>query len=160
MLSPVVVDLECFAFRSTEWVVKEIAICGDYLDGIVLKPPYPFHEIQPLAKPAYKWITKHLHGLQWDDGHYPYDFLYDFVQSVNTRYPHSTFYTKGLEKKTFLSNLFNRSFTDLNDLNCPKIGDLDYKYINCKQSVHLHNNHCAVKKAKAYHTWLQNHLDG
>jgi hypothetical protein len=155
--SRVVIDIECFRFRSKPWVIKEIAVSGDYLDSIVLKPPYALETVNTFVKKAYAWITLNLHGLQWDSGEYKYERLEMFVQGLNLRYPQSQFYAKGSEKCMLLEKLFQRSFIDLDILDCPKITELCYLKVFCggNQSLsHSQSHHCARKKAKCYKDWL------
>ena len=157
---PVVIDIECFRFRNKEWTVKEMAVCGDYLDSIIFKPPHSFDLLASNARKAYSWITDNLHGIQWDSGVYPYERLMLFVESIKLRYPNSIYYAKGLEKTTFLEKLFHKQFIDLDDLDCPKITDLPYKNVTCNYRLsvrHLQSHHCARKKAKCYSDWLNKH---
>jgi len=158
--SPVVVDIECFRFQNKEWIVKEIAVCSDYLDSLVFKPPYSSRLLSPSVGKSYKWITNNLHGISWDSGDYPYERLLTFIESVKLRFPSSNFYAKGLEKCEFLELLFERSFTDLDDLKCPKISDLPSLDITCSQRslAHSESFHCARKKAQAYNIWLNHYL--
>lgn len=154
----VVVDIECFRFRSRPWVVKEIAVCGDYIDSMIFRPPHAFKTLSRLEKKAYRWIANNLHGIQWDSGDIPYERLDTFVHSVNLRYPISQFYAKGYEKCLLLEILFQRSFVDLNDLECPNITDLNYLNIACgsNQSLsHSQTHHCSRRKAQCYKDWLE-----
>ena len=148
----VVVDIECFRFRNKEWTIKEIAICGDYLDSIILKPPHSFELLCPTVCKAYSWIAANLHGINWKFGQYPYERLQLFVESIKLRYPNSKFYAKGFEKCVFLESFFQKHFIDLDDLRCPKITDLPFAKTVCNQASipHSYTHHCARKKAKAY----------
>jgi hypothetical protein len=109
---------------------------------------------------SFTWLTNNLHGLRWEGGQYPHDRLSWFVESIKLRYPHSLFFAKGFEKCVFLSRLFNREFTDLEDVNCPKISELETLDICCGNpfSIHSNSGHCARKKARAFAIWLQKYL--
>ena len=158
--SAVVVDIECFRYRNKEWIIKEIAICGDYLDSITVKPPHALDLLSPDVCKAYTWITKNLHGMHWNSGDYPFNRLALFVESVKLRYPNSKFYAKGFQKCVYLKELFHREFIDLDDLNCPKITNLFFSKVKCnKLSVfHSQTHQCARRKAKCYKDWLDKYF--
>ena len=158
--TPVVIDMECFRSRNRQWIVKEIAVYGDYLDSVILQKPYPFQTLPCNIQKSYSWLTNNPHGLCWNAGNYPYDRLPSFIESIKLRYPKSLFYAKGIEKGKFLSDLFDRDFYDLEDLGCPRIDQLKTSNIYCCNSSLFHSSgtHCARKKAKAFGSWLQNYI--
>ena len=156
----VVVDIECFRYRNQEWVVKEIAVSGDYIDSISLQEPYPFDKLPPHTQKAFTWLSNNLHGMPWSSGQYPYKRLDLFVQSVKLRYPNSLFFAKGFEKCVFLKSLFENEFHDLDDLGCPRIDQLKYKGVPCMiyTKAHSLSSHCARKKVDVFGVWLRNYL--
>lgn len=155
MLNVVVVDIECFIYRTSDWIIKEIAIQGEYTDSIVLKPPCKFELLEKKIQTQFRWITKHLHGISWECGDHPYSFLPEFVKSVTLRYPDACFYTKGSEKALFLRDLFGVYFYNLDDIKCPKFQELSYLYQTCSSDCHSNTWHCARKKAVTYYSWLR-----
>lgn len=158
--TPVVIDIECFRYRNLEWVVKEIAVYGDYLDSMVFKAPYLFNTLETHVQKAFRWLTNNFHGLDWNSGDYPYERLQMFVDSIKLRYPNSTFYSKGFEKTVFLSRLFGRDFIDLESMKCPRYNQLSATDTRCTRnsSAHLDSDHCARKKVHKYANWLEKQL--
>ena len=158
---PVVVDMECFRYRNYEWIVKEIAVYGDFIDTISLREPYPITNLPPAVQKQFRWYTIKLHGMTWNSGRYPYERLYSFVESVKLRYPNSCFYAKGHDKCLFLSRLFNREFHDLEEYGSPKYEDLEKvigSYCPEYPLIHWKNSHCARKKAKAFGSWFSSYI--
>lgn len=157
METPVVIDIECFRYRNETWVVKEIAVCGDYIDSITLKPPYSRDKLSANACRAFSWITANIHGMNWNSGDCSYDRLDSFVKGIRLRYPDSIFFAKGLEKCLFLEQLFHQEFMNLDDSSCPKISELilseTVQYHN--STSHTNTQHCARKKVQAYSNWLK-----
>ncbi len=153
----VVIDIECFRHGLLDWIVKEIAVSGAYLDSISLKEPLSFEELSKPARRSYAWVAANLHGMAWYSGQYEYDRLYSFIESIKLRYPDAQFYAKGLEKCKFLSRLFKKKFFDLGDIDCPRVDQLntsDFTYCPSYPLIHSENLHCARRKAKAYSNWL------
>lgn len=162
-MNAVVVDIECFRYRKEEWIVKEIAVCGDYLDSIIVKPPYNMNMLDKSIYKAYRWLTSNLHHLDWDSGDYSYSQLVNFINSIKLRYPNAQFFTKGFEKRAFLEQIFKAVFIDLDDLNCPQIKDLTnqnekFTCPHTKSNAHSESNHCARKKVKYYSDWLKHNV--
>lgn len=155
---PVVVDIECFRYRNSEWIIKEIAISGDFVDSISLRPPFDLNQLSSAVEKQFRWITVNLHHMPWNSGRHSYDRLKLFVESVKLRYPKSCFYTKGCQKREFLSKLFDKEFHNLEDLGCPKYEELEKTsgtYCTEYPLIHHDNIHCARKKAKAFGSWLK-----
>ena len=158
---PVIVDVECFRYRNYDWIVKELAVYGDYIDSISLREPYPFTNLPPLVQKQFRWYTVKLHGMTWNSGRCPYERLHSFVESVKLRYPNSCFYAKGHDKCNFLNKLFDREFNDLEDYGCPKYEILDLvsgHYCTEYPLIHWKNNHCARKKVKAFGSWFAGYI--
>ena len=155
---PVVVDFEGFNYKTCKFIVKELAVCGDYLDSFILRAPRDINSFTGDERRAFRWQAVNLHGLNWSAGDCSYDFLGVFASFAAQRYSKATFYAKGLEKCEFLSRLFCRPFQNLDDLDCPKVSEL-----NCNTNIcSNHNasrligvtNHCARKKAQLFYNWL------
>lgn len=160
--TPVVIDIEYFHHRHHEWVVKEIAIYGDYLNSITLKPPFPLHALEETACKSYAWATSNLHHIHWNSGEVPYDQLYTFTEGIKLWYPTSEYYSKGFEKCVFLGFIFGKRFNDLDDLKCPKLENLviGMNKVSCSGNTAAHSmsGHCARQKAFYYSVWLKNYL--
>ncbi len=160
--TPVVVDIECFRFRNKEWIVKEISVCADFLDSIILQQPYPLSTLPLKVQKAFAWLTGNLHGISWSSGDYPYSYLQSYVESVKLRYPNSPYFAKGFEKCIFLSQQFDKQFNDLEDLGCPSVIHLPPPdTVSCVRNSLSHSLsfHCARKKSSALATWLQKEVD-
>ena len=151
----IVIDIEYFRYRNQTWIIKEIAIYGDYLDSMVFLAPQPYYSLSENIRKSYSWITKNIHGLEWNSGDYPYCRMYLYIESIKLRYPNSIFYSKGFEKTIFLSDLFNRQFIDLDDIHCPKITNTSDNNTICK---HSQSNYCARRKVVFYSSWLNTYL--
>lgn len=159
--TPVVFDVECFRYRTHDFIVKEIAVCADYLDSITLQAPFPMSITTDDMKRVHGWYTNHLHGVPWNSGQYPYERLYSFLKAVMLRYPDSAYFAKGTEKCELLERLTNRKFIDIERHGCPRIDQLQVdKNIQCTgyPIVHMSTLHCARKKAKTYHSWIIDHF--
>ena len=147
----VVLDVEWFRHRKEKFTVKELNVCTkDYLDCVSVLPPRSYSELATQQKQSFSWLTKNLHGIEWDKGNYPYIYLTQIIQSVRLRNPGAIFFAKGEEKVKFLSDLLECSIVDLNSLACPSIS-VNYFTQNCrnhsKDKIFLTNN---VQKKKSY----------
>ena len=117
-----------------------------------------YSELTTQQKQSFGWLTRNLHGIEWDTGNYPYIYLTQIFQSVRLRNPGAIFYANGKEKVKFLSYLLECSIIDLNSLACPSIS-VNYFTQNCQNHSKGKNNfnrHCAKEKAIFYFNWLTN----
>ena len=109
-------------------------------------------------KCSFCWLTKNLHGLNWNLEHYPYIYITQNIQSIPVRNPGAIFYAKGSEKVQFLSNLLDTPVVVLNSLDCPTIATKTSSF-NCKNHSIVpgkFKKHCAREKACFYFEWLTN----
>ena len=128
----IVLDVEGFRHRKEKFIAKEVGICTeDYLDCVSFLPPTSNSELTTQQKQSFSWLSRNLHGIDWDIGYYPYIYLTQIIQSVCLRNPGATFYAKGAEKVKFLSELLECPVIDLNSLECPSIS-ANYFTQNCQ----------------------------
>ena len=155
----VVLDVEGFRHRKEKFIVKELGVCTeDYLDCVSFLPPTIYSELTTQQKQSFSWLTRNLHGIEWDTGNYPYIYPTQIIQSVRLRNPGAIFYAKGEEKVKFLSDLLECSIIDLNSLAFPSIS-VNYFTQNCQnhsKGKNVFNKHCAKEKAIFYFNWLTN----
>ena len=157
---PVVVDFEGFKHKKNDFIIKELSICGDYLDTVYFLPPVEFEFLSLEEKRKYQWLSRFLHGLFWHRGEYPYNNLLQICQSFAHRYPGGTFYAKGEEKCTVLRKLIGKPIENLDTLGCPKVEDLNDDIPHCHRHskllpAYLRDKHCAQRKAQIYYDWLK-----
>ena len=146
----VVLDVERFLHRKEKFIVKEFGICTeDYLDCVSFLPPTSYGELTTQQKQSFSWLSRNLHGIDWDIGYYFYIYLTQIIQSVRLRNPGALFYAKGGEKVKFLSEMLECSITDPNSFSCPSISLIYFKQ-NCQnhsKGKNIFNKHCAKEKA-------------
>ena len=69
----VVLDVEGFRHRKEKFIVEEFGICTeDYLDCVSFLPPTSYSELTAQQKQSFSWLSRNLHGIDWDIGNYPY----------------------------------------------------------------------------------------
>ena len=153
----VVLDVEGFRHRKEKFTVKELGVYTDnYLDYVSFLPATSYSELTTQQKQSFGWLTRSLHGIEWDTGNYPYIYLTQTIQSVRLRNPVAIFYDKGEKKVKFLSDLLECSIIDLNSLACPSIS-VNYFTQNCQnhsKGKNIFDKHCAKEKAIFYFNWL------
>ena len=111
---------EGFRSKNSGFNVKEPAItCNNYTDSISFSPPHSFNSLTLIEQKSYHWVSKYLHGLDWEMRDYPYCYLQQSFQSVVLRFPLSDFYAKGEEKMIRCKNCFREKLQSLS-YNLPK----------------------------------------
>ena len=66
-------DVEGLRHRKEKFIVKELGVCTeDYLDCISILHPTSYSELTTQQKQSISWLTRNLHGIEWDPGNYPY----------------------------------------------------------------------------------------
>ena len=149
----VVVDVELFANN----IIKELGFCcGTYHAGFLFKPPFDFVECSEKDKQTNKWLAQHLHEIPWESGNYEYTELPTVISTIKR--PKCALYAKGLQKCNLLGKLFDASFINLEDTNCPPISELLTIRATCDSysDRHAYSLHCAQRKAIMYHDWMTN----
>ena len=63
----VVLDVEGFRHRKEKFIVKELGVCiDDYLDYVSFLLPTSYSELTTQQKQSFGWLTRNLHGIEWD----------------------------------------------------------------------------------------------
>ncbi len=150
-MSNVVVDVEHFHNN----VIKELGICVDgKSSGFSFRPPYPYNECTPHEKRQNSWNTRRYHMIGWNSGDYGYKEMKAIIKSFT--FPDASYFAKGRIKCTVLSKLFGKTFHNLEDFDCPSIGELHLPSFQCDSypGRHRTTTHCAQRKAQVYGDWL------
>jgi len=130
-----------------EPIVKELALVGNdcVIDTFLFRAPYPMHA-----------HGSEENGLNWYDGHIPYDQLHTVLNEVAAPFDH--LYAYGAKKCEILNRHTKRPVHDLVDLQCADPSKLTSNvrfYLSCHKFPHLR---CATKNAYAAHSWLMFYL--
>ena len=79
----VVLEVKRFRDRKEKFIFKELAIFSeDNLDCLLFLTPTSYTELTTQQKQSFSWLTRNLHGIEWDIGKYPYVYLTQIIQSV------------------------------------------------------------------------------
>ena len=79
---PVVLDFEGFRHKKSGSFMKELAVSTEnYCDTVSFLPPTSFNILSSSETRSYSWVSKYLHGLNWESGHYPYSCR--FFKNIN-----------------------------------------------------------------------------
>ena len=163
----VVLDFEGFRHKKSGFIIKEISVQSKYFsDTILVCPPTDFSCLTNSEQKSHCWVSKYLHGLDWNIGDFPYCFLNTYFILLILRFPSAVFYAKGLEKCEKLSDCLKKPVHNLEDLNCPKFEELSNQSDLIACDFHSKSTpqrqkqrHCANKKAKFFFNWLEKHLN-
>lgn len=114
------------------------------------RPPFPYHELSLLDRRQCAWISRSICGLDWNEGDYAITDLDFIIPSILSKA--GSFYTKGVEKSSFLSELFGVNIVNIESLGCPKFSRLSNECpLHCK--YHADNSSCALIKAYKIKLW-------
>ena len=146
-----IVDYEVLIGARNELVVKEIAVVScNATNTFHFTSPYSAnHKVNEINK-----LCKN--GINWNDGYIPYNSLKLILEEATAGFTH--LYAYGQDKCTFLSELTNRTFINLEEFNCPNPTNLKHE-ISCTFPCHKFNDvRCATKHAEAMFRWLMYHI--
>ena len=160
----IVPDFEGFRSKKSGFRIKELAVSTEnYNDIISFLPPNSFNIFSSSEQRSFLWVSKFLHGLSWETGEYPYQYLQQIFQRIILRFPFSDFYAKGLEKTETLRQLLQRNVNNLETLFCPKIEHVKLYRETSVCKLHAlsctkrqRSKHCAAKQAKLFYQWPTN----
>ena len=156
-----IVDLQGFQQPQNKFVLKELAVLSLYDSHYVIQlfePPYEWTQLSAKYKSCNAWLTRNFHGLNWQDGHIPYNMRKSVIKS--TLHDARIVYVKGKEKKDYLSKYLNNSILiiDLNDIDCPSLRTMykdNYNNITCPHHTQLDDKiSCALKNVNSLRYWM------
>ena len=141
-----VVDFEQLSGTQNETFVKELSVAGmNVLETIQFQRPY---SVRP------HWNSEI--GLNWDDGHFPYNQLSPVLNEVVAGFAH--LYAYGDSKCTLISQLLSRPVHNLEDFYCPSSRYFRPKF-SCTKPCHRNPSfRCATRHAHSLYEWLVYHL--
>ena len=97
---PVVLDFEGFRHKKSGFIIKELSVSTEnYCDAVSFLPPNLFNLLSSSERRSYSWVSKYLHGLNWECGDYPYCYLKQIFGGEALRFPLANFYVKGTENR-------------------------------------------------------------
>jgi len=166
--SSVVLDMQCFKDNNNEFILKEVTVI-DVTSGTILlhhvaKSPYDRDGLSTEKQRECYWLTKHYHGLQWDQGDITYNVLMDKLRTCLAK--RSIVYVKGQLKRDFvLKNLITASdpstvaatVLDMSDIGCTSLSTisnlLSTNAVRCGQ--HKSTGHrCSLANSTLLRSWL------
>ena len=110
-------------------------------------PPTSYSELTTQQKQSFSWLTRNLHGIEWDTG---------LSGTNNSKRSLEESGCNIEEKIKFLPDLLDCSLIDMNSLACPSIS-VNYFTQNCRnhsKGKNIFNKHFAKEKAIFYFNWL------
>lgn len=164
LASPIIVDFQCFKNNKNEFILKEVCVLdvntGTLLMHHVAKPPYSQSELSDEKLRESHWLTKHCHGMTWEQGDIPFNsLLYKLTDCITNR---PTVYVKGFEKKEYLKRQHVMDFVttnviDVGDIGCGSIDSinnlLSTNILRCN-SHNFASSRCALSNCVAIRGWL------
>ena len=142
----VVIDYETLKGLNDEPVVKELSLAADNVTET-------FHFASPYKMAPHGDADN---GINWADGHIPYEQLFSVLSAAVAGYAH--LYAYGTSKCAFLTGLLGRTVINLQEFGCPPPTNFRPK-LNCSMSCHKFPNvRCATKHARSFYDWLLYHF--
>ena len=84
---PVVLDFEGFRHKKSGFIIKELAVSTEnYCDTVSFLPATSFNILSSSERRSYSWVSKYLHGLNWESGDHPYCYLQQIFDSIALRF--------------------------------------------------------------------------
>jgi len=142
----VVIDYEQLSGTQNETIIKEMSIAGDNV----------LESFQFLSPKVMRPHGNTENGLNWDDGHIPYNQLSAVLNEAIAGFAY--LYAYGDSKYTWISQLLSRPVYNLEDFNCPSPSYFRHKF-SCTKPCHRNPSfHCATRHAHSLYEWLMFHL--
>ena len=97
---PVVLNFEGFRRKNSGFIIKELAVSTEnYCDTVSFLPLTSFNIMSSRERRSNSWVSKYLHGLNWESRDHPYCYLQQIFDSIALRFPFATFYAEGTNKQ-------------------------------------------------------------
>ena len=82
-----VIDFEGFDYNSL--IVKELSVQSKNYQETLLFKPQALSTISTINRDSIIFLTKGIHGIDWDSGVYPYISIHDYLASLQSRFPNA-----------------------------------------------------------------------
>lgn len=160
----IILDFQCFKDNNNDYILKEVCVLevdsGTLLMHHIAKSPFNRDFLsQEKLRESY-WLTKHCHGLKWDQGDIWYHVLENKLRECIAKRP--IVYVKGAEKKEYVRRNFitdpcTTNVIDLNDIGCGSIASinnlLSTNTLRCRHHKSVHTR-CALTNCVTLRGWL------
>jgi len=159
-----IIDFEGFDYNSI--IVKELSVHSkNYQETLLFKPPQAFSTVSTLNRDSIKFLTKRIHGIDWDSGFHPYISLHGYLTSLRIRFPDAIVFVDGHVKRAFISKYLEKVYS-LQELGCPPIKQLcAHAFVSCENHANFlpwnpwnsqqHFWHCSKLKTAVAYQWLE-----
>lgn len=143
MKNVAIVEFHGFQDEKDSYIIKELAIVGSFTNiNLIFKSPHSRDKIPALLVQTNSWLERDFHKIRWEDG----IIRFSFSLMRNLLAPFDMVYTKGLQKKIFLSK-FHSNVQELDD--SWKV-PLDFK-VECVLPQHKFVSKCAIRSASYFY---------
>lgn len=140
------IDLQGFRGNHNNFIVKEVAMVTDHdYFSFIVKPPFHISKLTKDKRRQTHWLTKHFHGLRWEDGTVPYNNL-KHIFYRNTK-DICRIYVKGMVKQEWLENILKRPVLNIEDNCSMNFKSLDEEFPSCFGCENHNHKNCALRKA-------------
>lgn len=145
-----IVEFHAFKDNNNRFIVKELAIVSNSFQCQVLfESPYDKSNLNDKMQRTTRWLTRHFHGIRWEDGTVPYNE--NLIRTLCK--PFSIIHTKGLEKVKFLKEFH----FDVREITGKPEGE--QADVVCLLPQHRGcTSKCALHSAKLYYNHIQSNL--
>ena len=148
--------------------MKEACVVDITTNSILLhhiaKPPCARDFLSPNKQRESYWVTKHWHGLEWDQGDIKYNTLLDELRTCLQH--RSIIYVKGLEKKKFVLQFLVKNDTmdviDTLEIGCPALNKTSEPSANTVLRCDQHKSawhKCALANCSLLRAWLNHYFE-
>ena len=144
-------------------VLKEISVAYDE-DGETrtrsFRPPFAWDLLDDKFKQTNEWMTKHFHGLEWDEGRIPYTQIKRTLSDLLLQSPDAVAYVSGVEQARWLRDLTGDCKLEICDLQesygCPSFRKLRVLYGEKHACEGIeHHSVCARQNAQLLRAWFR-----
>lgn len=154
----VILDFHCLLDDTGNSIVKELSVMDVTRFAKrhwIFKPPLYESITTKNHSTTNRWLTRHYHGLSWDEGETPYEDLLTILTKHTCGYKYV--FVKGLQKKQILQQyIIHNCIKNLEDFGCPKITDLPHYHGTVCLRHHANPNVCTDHRVYALREWMMN----
>lgn len=158
----VLLDMQCFKDSDNDFLLKEVCVVdvttGTLIMHHIARPPFNKWHLTAERLRESNWLTRHCHGLEWDQGDIAYVALLDKLRSCFIHRP--IVYVKGSQKRDFVMRhlIVEPSATtvqDLGDLGCGSLNGptSSHQTLRCRHHKSTINR-CALHNCIVLRSWL------
>lgn len=156
--SSCIIEFQAFRGNDNRYIIKELVFLDlqtHVIYPFLFKPPFPYQYLNSKSKRTNRWLEKHFHHINWNDGFTSYEELDRIMIHFCSRF--KRIFVNGLEKQNFVQKITSKEVIQVKIDKTFQSG-IDNICVLTKSSIHA-TSQCAMKNVYRLQLYMQGFVE-